>query len=401
MIILRNWECIAFLSQILYDKFTYYVKRSLFVLIYGGMGMKRCRIVKLYIALCLAFSIVMVPGKGFQVQAAEILATVHGTVLSGTNSGLLKLSTKEGYMEIKIDSGTDVSACKILLPDSKVSVSVSYGSDRYLHAVKISGGEQGTAVTLDTSSSAAVTGTIGEKSTGDILYVNTPQGEMQIKWDTSTNLSGCSILMVDRNYNINCARGSDAYMHAISISDPGAGTVINTGLTGQMGTTTPSVSPAPAAPANVATVTVTGTVTERTKESLLYLSTNGGEMQIAIDDRTDARSGMMLTPGNKLTVSCYRGSDAYMHAASIVGIKDNTGTAELDTSSPATVTGTVGGKSTESLLYLSTNDGEMQLKMDAVRSVNNCKVFVSGKKLTVTCVRGSDAYMHALDITGN
>ena len=203
MIILRNWECIAFLSQILYDKFTYCVKRSLFVLIYGGMGMKRCRIVKLCIALCLAFSIVMVPGKGFQVQAAEILATVHGTVLSGTNSGLLKLSTKEGYMEIKIDSGTDVSACKILLPDSKVSVSVSYGSDRYLHAVKISGGEQGTAVTLDTSSSAAVTGSIGEKSTGDILYVNTPQGEMQIKWDTSTNLSGCSILMVDRNYNIN------------------------------------------------------------------------------------------------------------------------------------------------------------------------------------------------------
>lgn len=367
--------------------------------------MRRCGMTKLWVTICLIFVMIMAPGNGLEAQAVEILATVQGTVLSGTNAGLLKLSTKEGYMEIKIDSGTDTSACKVLLPDSRVSVSVSYGSDKYLHAVKITGEAQGGAVTLDTSTSATVTGTIGEKSKSDILYVNIQQGEMEIKWDSTTNINGCSILMVGKSYGITCVRGSDAYMHAVSISDMTAGgTIVNNGSTGASGTTggsTSPVNPAPGSQVNVSTVTVTGTVTDSTKENLLYLSTNGGVMQLVIDSNTDARSGMMLTPGNKLTVACYRGSDAYMHAASIVGVKDNAAAAELDTSSPSTVTGTVGGKSTENILYLSTSGGEMQLKLDAVRSINNCKVFVSGKKLTVTCVRGSDAYMHALDITGN
>ncbi len=75
--------------------------------------------------------------------------------------------------------------------------------------------------------------------------------------------------------------------------------------------------------------------------------------------------------------------------------------ASVDTSSVSTVTGTVGSKSNENLLYLSTNYGEMELKLDAVSSVNNLKVLVSGKKVTVTCARGDDAYMHALSITGS
>ena len=109
---------------------------------------------------------------------------------------------------------------------------------------------------------------------------------------------------------------------------------------------------------------------------------------------------MVLTPGNKLSVSVYRGSDAYMHAATIFGTKDGS-QASVDTSSVATVTGTVGSKSNENLLYLSTNYGEMELKLDSVSSVNNLKVLVSGKKVTVTCARGNDAYMHALTITGS
>jgi len=124
-------------------------------------------------------------------------------------------------------------------------------------------------------------------------------------------------------------------------------------------------------------------------------------MQIVIDNNTDTRNGVVLTPGNKLTVSCYRGSDAYMHAASIVGTKESTGSAEIDRSSPATVTGTVADGSTQNVLCLSTSGGTMELKLDAVNSISNCKAFVRGKKLTVTCARGSDAYMHALDIVGN
>lgn len=366
--------------------------------------MKKYKIGKLYITLCLVLAIIMVPMNRLKVQAVEILATVQGTVLSGTTSEIMKLSTKEGYMEIKLDSGTDTSACKILLPDTKISVSVSHGSDGYLHAVKIYGESQEPGITLDSSTTASVTGTIGEKTKGDVLYFNTPQGEMQIKLDTTTDVSGCSILMVGKSYNITCMRGSDAYMHAASISDIGVGAVGNIGTTGtavNTGTAVSAITPAPASAVNVATVSVTGTVANNTREDLLYLSTSGGEMQLVIDSNTDSRSGVVLTPGNKLTVSCYRGSDAYMHAASIVGVKDSAGAVDIDMSSPATVTGTVGNKSTESLLYLSTSSGEMQLKLDAVNSISNCKVFVSGKKLTMTCARGSDAYMHAIDIVGN
>ena len=70
-----------------------------------------------------------------------------------------------------------------------------------------------------------------------------------------------------------------------------------------------------------------------------------------------------------------------------------------NTSATITVTGTVSGKSTEKVLFLDTNGGTMELKLDALRSVNNCKVFVVGKKLTVTCGSGNDEYWHALDIT--
>lgn len=355
--------------------------------------MKRHRIAKTGIAICLVLGMMIVPGNRLEAQAEEKVITVTGTIASGTTAEIMQLSTKEGKMEIKLDDGTDTSACKILLPGNEVSVSVKHGSDEYLHAVKITSETQTPGVSIDSSTTAVVTGTIGEKTKDDVLYFNTPQGEMQIKLDATTNISGCSVLVVDKSYSITCARGSDAYMHAISISDAAA-------VTTASGTSTSGLTPAPANAVNVTTVAVTGTVGDSTKEDLLYLSTKEGMMQIVIDSNTDSRSGMVLTPGNKLTAYVYRGSDAYMHAASIVGVKDGSAAASIDTSSPASVEGTVGSKSNENVLYLKTPQGEMELKLDAVMSVSNCKVFVSGKKLTVTCARGSDAYMHAINITG-
>lgn len=350
--------------------------------------MNKNRITSVCVAVCLILGIFALPAGRLKVQAAEVIATVEGTVMSGTTSELLLLSTKEGKMEIKLDSSTDTSACKILLPDSKVTVSVSHGSDGYLHAVKLSSGAQTVGVSIDSSTSATVAGTINKKTSGDVIYFDTPQGEMQIKLDPTTDMSGCKVLVVDKSYSIVCARGSDAYMHAISITD-GIAAGIASGMT-----------PAPAGAITAATTAVTGTVNNSTKENLLYLATSGGEMQIVIDNNTDSRNGMVLTSGRTLIVSVYRGSDAYMHAAVITGVKDGFIPASIDTSSAATVTGTVGSKSTENILFLNTPQGEMELKLDAVNSVSNCKVLVTGKKLTVTCSRGSDAYMHALTITG-
>ncbi len=359
---------------------------------------KHIKMKKVCMMACLAFAILVVPSNRMKVHAAEVIATVQGSVMTGTTTDLLKLATKEGNMEIKLDSGTDASACKILLPGSSINVSVSHGSDGYLHAVKITTGAQASAVTLDSSSGATVTGTISDKSKDDVLVVKTAQGEMQIKLDTTTNLSGCSVLVVDKTYSISCVRGSDAYMHATSISDASGA-----GLGSSASSTTPasSLTPTPASAVNVNTSTVTGTVNNKTKDDLLYLSTNAGEMQIVIDANTDSRNGLFLVPGRTLAVSVYRGSDAYMHAATIVGVKDSILPATVDTSSTSTVSGTVSAKSTENILYLSTNAGEMELKLDVVRSITGCKVLVEGRKVTVTCARGSDAYMHAVDIIGN
>ena len=100
--------------------------------------MKKSWITKMAAVLCLAMGITLIPANQLSVQAAEVIATVEGTVLSETTQELLHLSTKDGKMEIKLDSNTDASGCKLLLTGEKISVSVSHGSDGYLHAVKIS-----------------------------------------------------------------------------------------------------------------------------------------------------------------------------------------------------------------------------------------------------------------------
>lgn len=100
--------------------------------------MKKRRIYAICMVLCLALSMLL-PVSRLTVHAEEVIATVQGKVLSGTTDELLKLSTSDGLMEIKLDSGTDTSNCKILLPDTKIKVSVSHGSDAYMHVLTISG----------------------------------------------------------------------------------------------------------------------------------------------------------------------------------------------------------------------------------------------------------------------
>lgn len=245
--------------------------------------MEKKKFSKLCTAFCLTLGLTLAPASSFQVQAAEVIATVEGTVMSGTTSELLKLSTKEGDMEIKLDSGTDASGCKVLLPDKKIFVSVSHGNDGYLHAVKITATSSTNTVTLD-SSTSTVTGKITDKSKDDILYVDTAQGEMEIKLDPTTNLSGCSVLVENKTYQIACTRGSDAYMHAVSISD-------GTNSSSSQASASSWLTPAPASAVNASTSTVTGTVSDDTKENLLYLDTDGGQMQIVIDSNTDSRGG--------------------------------------------------------------------------------------------------------------
>lgn len=322
------------------------------------------------------------PAGAMQIRAAEVIATVHGTILSGTTEDVLLLSTAQGKMEIKLDSNTDASACKVLLPGREIYVEVTHGSDAWLHAAKITSSTPAEASTIDYSSSVTVTGKIGDKTREDILYLNTAQGEMQIKLDSTTNMNGVTVLVAGKEYQVTCARGSDAWLHAVSISDANTSKVTTEMVNG------------------VSVTTVTGKVTDQTKENLLYLSTDGGVMQLVIDDSTDTSNGRVLVPGRQVTVSFYRGSDAYQHASRIVGEKESASQVSVNTDSTAVVVGTVDGKSNENVLYLNTSGGMMELKLDALSSMSNCKVLVRGKQIVVSCAHGSDAYMHAVSIIG-
>ncbi|MCM1297776.1 MAG: hypothetical protein NC311_19740 [Muribaculaceae bacterium] len=357
--------------------------------------MKKRRI-RFGMMICLTLGILWNPANRIEAQAEEVVATVQGSVMAGTTTELLHLATKEGNMEIKMDSGTDASDCKVILPGSHISVSVSHGSDGYLHAVKITSSTESDLVTLDASTSATVVGTISEKSTDNVLYVKTEQGDMEIKMDPATDMSGCSVLVANKSYRIVCERGSDAYIHAVSISDGGtqAGAEGNTAAA-----SVTALTPAPESVVRVDTTTVTGTVGKKTRADLLYLTTTYGEMQIVIDGNTDTRNGMFLIPDRKMTVSVYRGEDAYMHAAVIVGSKESVTPASLDTSSPSSVTGTVTSESGENIMHLNTSAGDMELKLDTVQSITGCKVLLEDSRVTVTCARGEDAYMHAISIT--
>lgn len=330
-----------------------------------------------------------------EVRAAEVIATVQGKVMEGTTAKLLYLDTSEGRMEIKIDGSTSTGNCKMLLPEKKISVSVANGNDGYLHAVSISESEEKPSVSVDTSKISNVVGTLNSKTTESVLHLDTAQGEMEIKLDNSTDLSNCSVLVVSGKYVVGCARGEDAYMHAVSIADVAAAPSTNaaqSSAVSQTGSQTPVIN------VTGETRTVTGTVKKNTEESTLYLATSEGDFTFKIDDSTDTFKGMVLTPDNKMMVTYFRGSDSNLHVTALVGVKDSS-SATVDTSSPATVTGTVKSKSTENILVLDTSAGEMELKMDKVTAPSGCKVLVEGKKVTVTCARGDDAYMHALTIS--
>lgn len=351
--------------------------------------MNKNRIAKIGMAVCFLFGMLLLPANQLKVQAAEVIATVEGTVGSKTTSTLLYLSTAQGDMEIKLDQDTDTSGCRVLLAGKRISVDVTGGTDGYLHAARLFSNGQTSNVSIDPSATAVVTGTLDKKTTESILYVKTAQGDMEIKFDSSTDMSDCRVLVAGQTYTITCARGSDAYMHAMKISG------------GAVGTTTASwLTPAPADPGSAVapTMSVAGKVKSKTTESKLYLSTNEGEMQFIIESNTDTRQGMVLTPDNQVAVAFYHGSDGYLHATMIVGVKTSVSTATVNTSNSVAVTGTVGKKSNEEILYLDTAQGEMQLKMDAVKSASGFKVLLSGMKLNVTVAGGSDSYMHALEL---
>lgn len=253
-------------------------------------------------AVCLGFSV--------ESNAAEACATVEGTVASETTDTLIKLNTKDGLMLIKVDADTDFSQCKNILPDTKLVVSLYYGSDAYMHAVAVKDAGSAISVTIDDSKVSTVYGTIaGVDANKSVITFKTQQGNMDLKLDPTSDMSGVKVLALNKYYEIGCARGSDSYMHILTIKD----SVANAG------------SPAPNADSQEQTndtakdnssnlVKVNGKVSSDSKVDLLKLDTASGVMDIKMDSVKYCNT--VTIPGASIKVDVAYG-DGYWHAVNI------------------------------------------------------------------------------------
>ncbi len=309
---------------------------------------------------------------------AEDTYTVSGTVSSDTTSSYLYLNTAQGKMTIAIDSDTDLSGCKMLLPNKQVTVECHRGSDACLHASKI----YKPSAVVDSSNATTVYGTVKSGTTDDIIYLSTSDGTMNIKIDSTTDMTGVHVITVGQSLYITTARGSDAYMHAVAIKDASTSSSTGSDVTTINGTTMPYIS---------------GTVASETTSSLLYFSTSGGTMIIKYDSNTDYSGCLTLIPGQAISVACYRGSDAYMHAAKIVN-NANAGYSTAESySTTVEFSGKVSSSSTLNTLYLVTSGGTVKIKLDSSTTLSSLPLIV-GQNVTVTCGHGSDETWHAMNI---
>jgi transcriptional antiterminator Rof (Rho-off) len=318
-----------------------------------------------------------------RIVAAE--SNFSGTVSDKTNAEMLYLNTSGGTMEIKIDSNVAVSGTKVILPGNSVVATCYVGSDEYWHVSKLSGSTQVGKPAIDQSTKATVKGRIAKGTSEELLYLVVDNGTMQIKIDESTDMDSCRFLIVGKTIQVVCARGSDAYMHALSIADVGGTTAYSAGSS--VGTASGN--------------SVTGTVAKGTTASILFLETSGGTMQFVLDLATDASACRSLIPGQSVTVTFYRGSDAWNHSSKLV---NNTATASAEVSldgSKSTFSGTVSSDTREDTLFLETSGGTMQIRLDASTNFSRCPVLLLDKSVQVVCQRGSDEYLHAVQIIAN
>ncbi len=338
-------------------------------------GFKRVALLGISIA---AGAVIAFAPKTFAFAETNV-TSVQGTVYKGTTADVLYLNSNQGIFTVKIDASTDTSKCRLLVPGKAVTVAMYRGDDATMHAQSIVSGKSNSQVSVD-SNRSTVSGTVKDTSTEEVLYLDTTGGEMIIKIDPTTDFSGIRFLVAGKKVSVVVSRGSDAYMHAISISD-----------TNSSGSTYTASTAAP-----VNTTAVSGTPTDKSSGNILYLETSGGTMYLIVDEGADTTNGFMFTPGNKLTAYVYRGSDAVMHASKITGTRSSGASISGSTT---TFQGTVGTDSKEDMLYLVTSGGTMKIKLDTTTVLSGAKGLNKGRTVSVSAAIGSDEYWHAVSIT--
>ena len=253
-------------------------------------------------------------GTPVQPEKAGTAATssVYGKINKESTSDLLKLDTQGGQMLIRIDSGCQVEGSRLLLPGREITVYVYRGQDAYMHTNRITNEKKVVRITVDRSRTYTVSGTIEPDSTETTLNFKTDQGNMTIKLDEDTAVSGGGVIWPGQKAVITAARGSDAFLHAVSI-EPAADSKNSAG-----GLRVIDNSLQTAATLDMRSAfTVSGTIVSGTTSNLVKLSTSSGTMLIKIDNTTDVSKISALVVGRTAQIRCARGSDAYLHALSI------------------------------------------------------------------------------------
>lgn len=233
-------------------------------------------------------------------------------------------------------------------------------------------------ITSNADDTYTVSGTVGIDTTGNYLYLNTPQGKMTIAIDPGTDLSGCKMLFPDKEVTVECHRGADACLHASKIYE--AVPVLDSSTT----------------------ATVYGTVTSKSTEDVIFLSTTEGTMQIKVDSTTDFTGCQLVAIGRALYISVARGSDACLHAVVISDSDPSNAVSDtvvINGVEMPNVRGTVSADTTASLLYFSTSYGTMIVKYDSSTDFSGCPTLLPGQSIAVALYRGDDAYMHAARVT--
>ncbi len=326
----------------------------------------------------------------FTLQAQAADPVVEGTVEKDSTDDLLKLNTVAGVMLIKIDSDCKITGAGVLMSGMKVKVSYIYGNDKYLHTKYIEAASGTTwGATINTANTVTFTGKILEGSDQSAIKIDYNGSALKIRLDSTTVYENFRILQQDRTVNVTVAQGSDAYLHAVKINTQAVQS--SSALMGTVDKT----------PDGKTVATVNGTVQEGCTDEMFCLKVSGNIMKIKIDKATDLSLIHALIPGTNITAAVYTGDDKYLHAYKLAGSIALQNTAVRDTSASITVTGTVQKNTTDNILYLYTNGGNMIIKLDTDTNINNNGLLILDKKVNVTVQRGSDAYLHAVSISAD
>jgi hypothetical protein len=329
--------------------------------------------------------------SGTTVKVQQQTTRVSGVVDDATTTDLLVLKTKDGTMKITLDASTDMSDGKVLIPGGTYKVDIYRGDGDYNHAAKIidtSDNTVGTNAGVNTAKTFSYTGTVVSGTKQNKLLLKTSDGStLTIKIDSGTDTSACHVLKVGQKVTATVAYASDAYLHAVRLTDNTKKAVtVKEGSMGDAGMLT-----------GQSTVTVQGTVMADSTDDVMLLSVNGQTMQLRLDSGSKGTNLSAIVPGFSYSVSLYLGTDGYNHVATITNLAGNdAGTgSNVNKNTKTSVTGTI----TEARCgYVKLKDSQgsvWTIRLDTTTDTSACRILRTGRKIKASCALGTDGYWHA------